>query len=93
MPEESRDNRFNEQILRILCLNQAIEKMQKELNVLYDVRASILENFESNDMSDKLADFLAQIRVQSQNNYSRTGAPQGQAQSEFENSKRTALTF
>ena len=48
VPEESRENRFNEEVLRMLCLNQAIEKMQKELGTLFDERACILENFDSN---------------------------------------------
>jgi hypothetical protein len=30
--------RFNESILRVLCLNQAIEKMQKETAALFSIR-------------------------------------------------------
>ena len=30
VPQECRESRFNEQVLRLLCLNQAIEKMNKE---------------------------------------------------------------
>ena len=33
---------FNESIMRVLCLNQAISKMQKELHALSEVRENIL---------------------------------------------------
>lgn len=37
---------FNESIMRVLCLNQAIVKMTKELHLLSDVRENILEQLE-----------------------------------------------
>jgi len=37
---------FNESIMRVLCLNQAIQKMHKELQVLSEVRDGILTHLE-----------------------------------------------
>ncbi len=46
---------FNESIMRVLCLNQSISKMHKELRVLSEVRDSILTHLESVQESEKLA--------------------------------------
>jgi len=45
---------FNESIMRVLCLNQAIAKMSKELRMLCDVRETILHSLEQMQISDKL---------------------------------------
>mgnify|MGYP007082949120 CR=1 FL=1 len=49
---------FNESIMRVLCLNQAVAKMSKELSILIKVRKNILENLEEMQTSEKLAQFL-----------------------------------
>lgn len=56
--------RFNESILRILCLNQAIEKMFKEAGALVSIRNQILEYLEQRDepLSTKLANFILKMR-------------------------------
>ena len=33
---------FNEHILRVLCINQAVDKLQKELNVLNELKDHLL---------------------------------------------------
>ena len=38
VPNDDGIERFNESVLRVLCLNQAIEKFQKESSVLYSIR-------------------------------------------------------
>lgn len=44
VPSENSLERFNEAVLRVLCLNQAIEKFQKETNNLFQIRDEILSN-------------------------------------------------
>ena len=53
---------FNESIMRVLCLNQAISKMQKELHQLSEVRENILLHLEQVQTSEKLSQFLYQMR-------------------------------
>ena len=40
--------------MRVLCLNQAIVKITKELKVLTDVRENIIDQLERMQSSDKL---------------------------------------
>lgn len=63
--------------MRVLCLNQSIEKMQRELSTLFEERDKILDVLENGDkapsslnsadhvnsISDKLANFLMQVRL------------------------------
>ena len=62
----NRPERFNENILRIICLNKAITKFQKELNVLLELKEHLLEKFENIQSSAKLAQFIHQMRNGSQ---------------------------
>ena len=54
--------RFNENILRTLCVNKAINKFKKELNVLVEMKDHLIEKLEDVQSSDKLANFIDQMR-------------------------------
>jgi hypothetical protein len=57
---------FNESVLRVLCLNQAIEKMQKETSKLIETRDEILDSLAGNDIvSPKMENFALQMRANS----------------------------
>ena len=62
VPDNQREFRFNEKMLRVLCLNQVIEKFQKELSNLYSARDKILNSFEEQKISEKLGEFINKIR-------------------------------
>ena len=57
---------FNENILRILCVSKAINKMQKELNVLVELKEHLIEKLENIQTSNKLANFINQMRSANQ---------------------------
>ena len=58
---------FNESVLRVLCLNQAIDKMQKETCRLIEIRDEILDNLAGNDtVSPKMENFIVQMRANSE---------------------------
>lgn len=77
---------FNESVLRVLCLNQAIEKMQKETSALIAIRDQTLGNLAGSDpVSPKLENFVMQMRSNSEPQHLNDPHPM----SEFDHSKFT----
>lgn len=63
-PQPQGSERFNESVLRVLCLNQAIDKMQKETALLFSIKDQILSNLQTKErMSSKLENFIFQMRM------------------------------
>jgi len=49
---------FNEKILKLMCINQAIDKLQKEVTNLSNTRNSIINIMEESVESNKLNNLL-----------------------------------
>jgi len=48
--------RFNENVLKVLCIKQAIEKMTREMNVLKDLKENLLIELENSAVVNRGAD-------------------------------------
>ena len=59
---ESKEDGFNERLLKLLCINSAIQKVQKELVTLEDIRDQLITVMEENKSTDKLQDFLERVK-------------------------------
>ncbi|CDW78000.1 UNKNOWN [Stylonychia lemnae] len=76
--ESENDQGFNERLLKLICVNQAIMKFQKELNNLQEFKEDILSSLQyklffnalmlsdEEDPSDKLQNFLSTMKIQQQ---------------------------
>lgn len=84
-PQPQGSERFNESVLRVLCLNQAIDKMQKETALLFSIKDQILSNLQTKErMSSKLENFIFQMRMHGEQ---QQPDPHQHPMSEFDNSK------
>jgi len=50
---------FNERLLKLMCLNQAVDKVQKELKTLVETRDQLMYILEEQCQSEKLANLLS----------------------------------
>ena len=53
---------FNERLLRVMCLNQAIGKLQREIADLTGARDKVIDIIEEGVESEKLEALLSQMR-------------------------------
>ena len=60
--EADEQDGFNEKLLKTMCLNQAIGKLQKELLTLVSTRDAIIEIMEEFIESEKLENLLKQMK-------------------------------
>ena len=54
---------FNEKLLKLMCLNQAIGKLQKELKHLTKTRDAIISTMEDQIESEKLDNLIKQMKM------------------------------
>ena len=59
---ESDKDSFNEYLIKLICINKGISKMQKELLTLYDIKELLLTSLEEQQSSERFTTFLQQIR-------------------------------
>lgn len=64
---ESQDDGFNEQLLKLLCINQAIQKMHVEMNTLQEIKEKLISGLEERQESDKFSEFMESIKAQGSN--------------------------
>ena len=55
---------FNERLLKAMCLNKSISKLNREINVLTEVRDQILGVMEDQVESEKLDNLISQMKLQ-----------------------------
>ena len=55
------NDQFNEKILKLMCINQAIDKLQREVANLSNTRNSIISIMEEQVESNKLNNLLKQF--------------------------------
>lgn len=61
--EDACDNDdFNQKLLKLMCLNQAIDKFNSEISVLIETRDSVLSALEEQCETEKLQKVLNQMR-------------------------------
>eukprot|EP00347_Sterkiella_histriomuscorum_P022525 403338163 len=73
--DSENDSGFNERLLRLICVNQAIMKMQKELGTLQYIKEDLLASFEEQEPSDKLQEFITTLKVKQPNFQSNQDQP------------------
>ena len=56
------NDQFNEKILKLMCINQAIDKLQREVANLSNTRNSIISIMEEQVESNKLNNLLKQFK-------------------------------
>ena len=56
------NDQFNEKILKLMCINQAIDKLQREVANLSNTRNSIIGIMEEQVESNKLNNLLKQFK-------------------------------
>ena len=54
---------FNEKLLKLMCLNQAIGKIQKELKHITKTRDAIISTMEDQIESEKLDNLIKQMKL------------------------------
>lgn len=59
---------FNEKVLKIMCINKAISKLDREMKMLVETRDHIISNLEDHVESDKLDNLIFQMKTQHINN-------------------------
>ena len=57
---------FNERLLKVMCLNQAIDKFQKETELLESAKESLLQVLQDQVRSEKLQNLVNSMRQDGQ---------------------------
>lgn len=57
---------FNEKLLKLICINQAVSKVQKELGILMEIKEQLIGSFYENRESEKFAMYLDRIKNSNQ---------------------------
>lgn len=56
-------DQFNEKVLKIMCINKAISKLDREMKMLVETRDHIISNLEDHVESDKLDNLIFQMKT------------------------------
>ena len=62
MTDVQTNDGLNEKLLKLMCLNQAIDKLNREVSVLTSVRDQIISVMDEEVQSDKLENLLLQMK-------------------------------
>jgi hypothetical protein len=61
--EAQETDNFNERLLKLICLNQAIDKVNKEMQILTNTRDQVLLVMEENVETENFQNLLNQMRA------------------------------